>query len=491
MERVKNYIDGKWVESTSGRLLEIRNPATGDLIGQVPMSTREELDQCVAAAGKAYDSWRRTPAVTRCRYLFRFKELVERQINEIAGIITLEHGKEFRAAVGEVRRLAEMVEVASGVTTTMMGDYTQDVAPSIDEYTIRVPLGVFAVIPPFNFPGMVPYWFMPWAIAAGNTYIVKNNEQCPLTQHYLFSLLDQAGFPPGVVNLINGDRECAEWIMDHPEIKGVSFVGSSAVARVIYERCGRNGKRVQAQGGANNFILVMPDADLKGIMPNLMESCFGNSGQRCLAGSVILALGDDYERVRDAVVDAASRLKVGNGLDESVDMGPVISRKALDKLHADVDRAIAEGARLLLDGRGINVEGCPEGYFMGPTILEAEPGMYIFDEEIFGPVVCLKRVESFDQAVRLINSSRYGNASSIYTRNGHWAREFRFDVVAGNIGINVGVPAAMAFYPFGGMKESFFGALHGQGKDAVAFFTDQKLVIERWMMEKGLRERWF
>ncbi len=491
VERLRNYVGGRWVESASTEWEEVRNPATDEVLSLVPLSTLEEVDVCVAAAREAFSAWRDVPAVERCRYLFRLRHLLEERQADLARMITLEHGKEYRAAMGEMRRLIEMVEVACGIPTLMMGDYSEQIAPRIEEYSVRVPLGVFAMIPPFNFPGMVPFWFMPWAVALGNTYIIKPNEQCPMTQQRLYGLIHEVGFPPGVVNLINGGAEVAGRLIAHPDVKGISFVGSTATARAIYRMCGEHGKRCQAQAGANNFLVVMPDADLDAAMPNIMESCFGNSGQRCLSGGVVLGVGPVYERLRDSFVAAAACLKVGCGFDEEVDLGPVVSRKALARLHQAIERGVAEGARLLLDGRGVKVEGYPKGYFLGPTVFEAEPGMSIFDQEVFGPVRCLKKVESLDDAIRLINSSRYGNAATIYTQNGAWAREFRYRVECGNVGVNVGIVAPMAFYPFGGMKDSFFGDLHGQGKDVVNFFSDRKVVIERWFPEKEVRERWF
>ncbi|MBC7338526.1 MAG: CoA-acylating methylmalonate-semialdehyde dehydrogenase [Firmicutes bacterium] len=491
VERLRNYVGGKWVESESTAWEEIRNPATDEVLSLVPMSTKAEVDACVSAAAEAFPAWRNTPAVVRCRHLFQLKQLLEEKQAELARVITLEHGKEYRAALGEMRRLIEMVEVASGIPTLMMGDYSEQIAPRIDEYSIRVPLGVFAMIPPFNFPGMVPFWFMPWAVALGNTYIIKPNEQCPMTQQRLFELIDQVGFPPGVVNLINGGRDVATWLIQHPDIRGVSFVGSTQTARTVYRMCAEYGKRCQAQGGANNFLVVMPDVDLDAIMPNIMESCFGNSGQRCLAGGVVLGVGAVYEPLKEKFLEACRKLKVGCGLDEDTDLAPVVSRPALEKLHGAIERGIREGARLLLDGRGVKVAGYPNGYFLGPTVFEAEPGMHVFDEEVFGPVRCLKRVETLDEAISLINASRYGNAATIYTQNGAHAREFRYRVECGNVGINVGIAAPMAFYPFAGRKDSFFGDLHGQGKDVVDFFTDRKVVIERWLPEREVRERWF
>jgi len=489
VEILKNYINGKWVESKSTELLDVDNPATGEVIAKVPMSTKEEVNEAVRAAKEAFPEWRQVPAIERARYLFKLRDLILEHKEKLAKTITREHGKEYRAAVGEMQRLIEMIETACGIPTLMMGDYSEDIARGIDEYTIRVPLGVFAVIPPFNFPALVPFWFLPWAVACGNTYIVKPNEQCPISQQRIFELIDEAGFPPGVINLVNGGPQQAQWLIEHPDVVGISFVGSTRVAKIIYELCGKYGKRVQAQAGANNFLVIMPDADVDAFMSNILESCFGNTGQRCLTGSVILGVGDIYEEFKEKFLDAASKLKVGNGLDPDVDMGPVVSKAALERLHREIEIGIKEGAKLLLDGRGIKVEGYPNGYFLGPTVFEAEPGMYIFDEEIFGPVVCLKRVESLEEAIKLINSSKYGNASSIYTMNGKWAHRFRYAVQCGNIGINVGVPAPIAFYPFGGMKESFFGVLHGQGKDVVDFFTDRKVVIERWVPVK--RESWF
>ena len=481
MKKILNYINGKWVEPRGNGTINVENPATGDILGQFNVSTAEDVKDAVKTAKNAFLKWRKMPAVERCRYLFKLYNLLKENWEELAKTITQEHGKEYPAAYGEIRRSIEMVEAACGVPSLMKGGFSENVSQDIDEYEIRVPIGVFAGIFPFNFPAMVPLWFMPWAVACGNTYIMKPSPLSPITLTRICELIHKSGFPKGVINLIGNGGGVTDELLRNKDIAGISSVTSTPTAKQIYKSASENGKRVQCHGGANNFLIVMPDVDLDKIIPNMINSCFGNSGQRCLAGSIILSVGNIYEELRENFVKAASSLKVGNGLEKGIDMGPVISKKALRKLHQDIEIGIKEGAKLILDGREIKVKNYPNGYFLGPTIFEdAEPGMHIFDEEVFGPIICIKKVNDLDKAIGIVNSSRFGNAVTIYTKNGNWAREFQYRVDCGNVGINVGVVAPMAFYPFAGMKDSFFGDLHGQAQDAIDFFTHKKIVISRW-----------
>lgn len=478
---LKNYIDGYWVESQSTRLLDVHNPATGEVIAKVPMSTKIEVNEAVAAAKSAFEEWRETPPYTRARYMFRLRNLMEERFEDLAQILVKEHGKIIDEARGEVRRAIENVEVAAGVPSLMMGYNLEDVAQGIDEECIFQPAGVFCCVAPFNFPLMVPLWFMPYAVACGNTYITKPSEQCPLSQQAFYELLDEVDFPPGVVNLVNGDKETVDALLEHEDVTGVSFVGSTPVGKYIYSKGTEHGKRVQAQAGAKNCLVVMPDADLDKTVMNILTSAFGTAGQRCLANSLLVAVGDVYEPLVEKLVDAADNLIVGNGVDESVQMGPVATLKAYEKIQKYINIGVEEGAKLLLDGRQVKVAEYPEGYFIGPTIFsEVNPDMVIAQEEIFGPVLGIIHVETFDEALDVIHSSPYGNASSLFTTSGKWAREFKYRVKAGNIGINIGIAAPIASFPFSGMKNSFFGDLHGQGRDAIIFFTERKVAITRW-----------
>jgi malonate-semialdehyde dehydrogenase (acetylating)/methylmalonate-semialdehyde dehydrogenase len=470
------------VEPTTDQWIDVIDPATARPIGRVPLSTPRDVDQAVQAAKAAFPAWRETPPLQRARYMFRLKELLEAHLDDIARQVVLEHGKTLEDARGSVRRGIENVEVAAGIPSLMMGYGLEDgAARGIDEEVVKQPLGVFAAICPFNFPAMVPFWFWPYAVACGNTFIVKPSEQVPLTQQRIFELVEQAGFPPGVINLVNGAKETVDALLAHPDIKGISFVGSTAVAKYVYSTAAAHGKRVQAQGGAKNVLVVMPDADLDQAVPNIIGSCFGSAGQRCLAGSLVMPVGDIHRPLVERMVEAARALKLGFGLDEGVDMGPVISDRARRRILAAIDQGVQEGATLLLDGRTVRVPDYPDGYFVGPTIFDnVSPEMRLAQEEIFGPVVGIIPVKTLDEAIQLINRSPYGNAASIFTAQGRAARQFRYQVECGNIGINVGVAAPMAYFPFGGYKQSFFGTLHGQGRDAIEFFTERKVVITRW-----------
>jgi len=481
IKNLKNYIANEWVESKSKELLDVRNPATDEVMARVPLSTIEEVGEAVRAAQEAFQDWRETTPYTRARYMFRLKNLMEERFEDLAQIIVREHGKILDEARGEVRRGIENVEVAAGVPSLMMGYNMEDVSQGIDEDCIYQPVGVFCCVTPFNFPSMVPLWFLPYAVACGNTYIVKPSELCPMSQNILFELFDEVDFPPGVVNLVHGDKRAVDALLDHPDVMGLSFVGSTPVGKYIYTKAAANGKRAQCQTGAKNCLVVMPDAVLDKTVPSIMSSVFGTAGQRCLAGALVIAVGDVYESLKDKLLESAARIKVGDGLDETVQMGPVVSQKSLDRILGYVEKGIEEGATLLLDGRDIQVEGYPNGYFIGPTIFtDVTSDMVIAREEIFGPVLGLIHVDDFDEAIGVIHDSPYGNAASLFTSSGKWAREFKYRVRAGNLGINIGIAAPIASFPFCGMKDSFFGDLHGQGRDAIEFFTDRKVVISRW-----------
>ena len=481
--RVRNYVDGEWVQSSSPRTLDVMNPAKVEAIAEVPLSTRAEVADAVNAAEEAFEEWRETPPNIRVQPLYRLKGLFEQHYEEIARILTQEHGKVIDEARGSVRRSIDNIEFACGIPSLLMGETLEDgAATGIDEEAIRQPLGVFAAVAPFNFPAMVPLWFWPSAVACGNTFVVKPSEQVPLTQGRIFELIDEAGFPEGVVNLVNGDKEAVDTLLSDPRVQGISFVGSTPVARHVYETAAANGKRVQCQGGAKNFVTVMPDARLDDCLPNLISAFFGNTGQRCLAGAVLVAVGDGADELVEQFTAAASELRLGYGLDENAQMGPLSGKKHLERVLGFIAKGAAEGAKLLLDGRGREVPGYPRGYFVGPTVFDnATREMTIVREEIFGPVVSVMRVKDLDEAIELANTSNYGNASSIYTTSGKAAREYKYRVRGGNIGINLGVAAPMAYFPFGGLKDSFFGDLHGQGRDGINFFTERKVVITRWV----------
>ncbi len=481
VKELQNYIDGEWVTSESERWLDVHNPALGEVIGRVPLSNAAEVSHAAEAAAAAFQEWRETPPYTRARYMFELKTLMEERFEDLAQTIVKEHGKIIDEARGEVRRAIENVEVAAGAPSLMMGYNMEDVATGIDEDCVYQPVGPFCCVAPFNFPLMVPMWFLPYAVACGNTYIVKPSERCPMSMQMMFELLDEVDFPPGVVNLVNGDKEAVDALLEHPHVVGLSFVGSTPTAKALYAKSAANGKRAQLQAGAKNALVVMPDAEMDSTVASFMTSAFGTAGQRCLAGSLGVAVGEAYEPLVDGLVRSAKEIRVGDGMDESVQMGPVISKKALDRILGYVDIGLEEGAKLVLDGRGVTGSGSEAGYYMGPTIFtDVEPDMRIAREEIFGPLLGVIRVPDFDSAAKVINESPYGNAASLFTTSGRWAREFKYRVKAGNIGINIGIAAPIASFPFSGMKDSFFGDLHGQGRDAILFFTDRKVVITRW-----------
>ncbi len=486
VEKVKNYINGEWVESSSDRILDVVNPATYKVIGKVPISTPEEVDDAVKAAKEAFPEWRKTTPLARVRYLFRLRDLLEESFEEISRVGTMEHGKTIDESRGETRRGIENVEVATGIPSLMMGYNLEDIARGIDEYVIRQPYGVFACVAPFNFPFMVPLWFLPYAVATGNTYIVKPSSEVPFSQTKLFELIDEAGFPPGVLNMVHGGRDVVSAFIKHPGIKGISFVGSTPVGRdVIYKESAAHGKKVQAQCGAKNFLVIMPDAVLDRTVSSLMTSVYGNTGQRCLSGSNVVVVGEDdafYNRLKKKIVEITSKLRVGYGLDETVQIGPVRSADKKKRIVGYIERGLKEGAKLVLDGRKPTIIGdYPGTCFLNPTIFEdVTCDMVIAKEEIFGPVMTLMRAKNLDDAIDMIHTSSFGNASSIYTSSGKAARKFQYEVQTGNVGINIGIVAPMAFFPFSGMNDSFFGDRHGQGRDAIEFFTERKVVIVRW-----------
>jgi malonate-semialdehyde dehydrogenase (acetylating)/methylmalonate-semialdehyde dehydrogenase len=478
---LEHYVGGKWTPAQAQSYGEVRNPATNELLAKVPLSGAADVAKAVEAARAAFEGWRRTPPVQRARYFFKLKQIMEERAEEMARTVTAEHGKTLDEARGSVRRGIENVEVACAVTTTIQGSVMEDVATGIDCEAIRQPLGVFAAITPFNFPAMVPLWFLPHAVALGNCYIVKPSERVPLSSIKLFEMLDQVGFPPGVVNLVHGAKDAVDGILDHPGIAGVSFVGSTPVAHYIYKRGAENGKRVQALGGAKNFVVVMPDAEMDKACEISSESAFGCAGERCLANSVVIAVGDAYDKVRDGLVAHASKIKVGNGADPGVTMGPVITSAHREKILGYIEKGLAEGAKLILDGRGYRNDAQPEGYWLGPSIFDGvKPDMTIAKEEIFGPVLCLMKAATFEDAVAIVNAHPQANASSIFTTSGKAAREYRYRVHPAMLGVNIGVAAPMAYFPFGGSKASFFGDTKAHGRDSVDFFTERKVVISRW-----------
>jgi malonate-semialdehyde dehydrogenase (acetylating) / methylmalonate-semialdehyde dehydrogenase len=486
---LQNYVNGQWCDSTAAEFLNLGNPATGEKLARVPLSPAADIEQAAEMAAIAFQSWRRTPPVQRVQYLFRLKGLMEEQFEELSRTITIECGKTLDEARGELRRAIENVEVACGIPMMMQGNILEDIASGIDEYMIRQPLGVAAVIAPFNFPGMIPFWFLPYAIACGNTYIVKPSEKVPLTMQKVFQLLDQVGLPKGVINLVNGGKEAVDAILDHPLIRAISFVGSSPVAQYVYSRATANGKRVQCQGGAKNPVIVLPDADMEMTTRITADSAFGCAGQRCLAASIAITVGEAQKPYTEAIAHAAATRVVGYGLEEGVQMGPVISGQSRDRINHLVQQGVDEGARVLIDGRDAQILGYEQGHFVRPTILQSvNPQGAIAKTEIFGPVLSLMHVETIEEAIALVNSSPWGNMACLFTNSGAAARKFRYEADAGNIGINIGVAAPMAFFPFSGWKESFYGDLHGQGQHAVEFFTQTKVVVERWSQKDWSRK---
>jgi malonate-semialdehyde dehydrogenase (acetylating)/methylmalonate-semialdehyde dehydrogenase len=476
-----NFIGGRWVKAETSTFFDVRNPAVGDVIGRTPLSTASDVHAAVQAASRAFAAWRDTPVNARAQVLYRFKALLEDDFEDLARTVTTEHGKTLDEARGSVRRAIECVEVACGAPSLLQGSALEDIAAGIDCHVVRQPLGVVAAIAPFNFPAMVPLWFLPFAVASGNTFVLKPSEQVPFSQRKMVELLDRAGLPAGVVNLVNGGSDVVNAICDHPGIRAVSFVGSTSVARHVYQRATNSGKRVQALGGAKNFVVVMPDADLDRSIGVISESFYGCAGERCLAGSVLVPVGGAHGGARDRLVATARALKVGDGTQPGVTMGPVISARHRERVIGYIDRGVAEGASLLVDGRNTRVEDRPGGYFVGPTVFDGvSPRMTIGNEEIFGPVASICPVKTLDEAISLMRSHPNANATSIFTSSGKAAREFAKHATASMVGVNIGVAAPMAYFPFGGAKDSFFGDLKAHGRDAWEFYTDKKVTISRW-----------
>ncbi len=473
-------IGGEW-RTSSAQTEPVYNPATGTVIARVPMCTADEINAAVRAASTAFPVWRDAPVVERVQCLFRFKDLLERHKEELAQLVTRENGKLIADARGEVRRGIEVVDFACGMPSLMMGEMLNQIAEGIDSHTVRVPLGVVAGICPFNFPAMIPLWMIPIAIAAGNTFVLKPSERTPLTGMRVAELLMESGVPRGVINVVHGARETVTALLEHHGIRAISFVGSAPVAKYIYETAAKSGKRVQALAGAKNHLLVMPDAELGSTVKAVLGSAFGAAGQRCLAGSVVVAVGEIGDRLVQELRSVASSLRLGPGEMEDSSMGPLIRRDATERVLSYIEKGVAEGAELLLDGRGLVASDTKQGFFLGPTIFDrVQPEMSIATEEIFGPVLSVIRSDDLDDAIEIINKSRFGNAASIFTRSGEAARRFRTRVEAGMVAINLGVAAPMAFFPFAGWKGSFFGDLHATGKDAVKFYTETRVVIEKW-----------
>ncbi len=456
-------------------------------------ASAQQVDQACAAAARAFPAWRATPPPDRATVLFRYRQLLTEQFDELAALIVRENGKLLSEARGSLRRGIDVVEYACGIPSLLMVRTLPEVSRGLDSYVVHEPLGVVAGIPPFNFPAMIPLWMMPLAVACGNTFILKPSEKAPLTATRLVKLFAAAGLPAGVVSVVQGGKEVSEALLAHPQVQAVSFVGSSAVAESVYRTGSAHGKRVQALGGAKNHLLVLPDADHERSVPALIGACFGCAGQRCLAGSVLVPVGPAarQDAVINAFVRAASALRLGDGLDEMATMGPVLNSEQLRRIREAIERGVAEGARLVLDGRGVSAPSRPRGCFLGPTVFDAvRPDMFLAREEIFGPVVSVVRANDLDEAITISNRSRYGNSVSLFTQSGSAARAFRARIDAGMLGINLGVPAPMAFFSFGGWKQSLFGDLHAHGPDAVAFYTRKKVVSERWFGAETPKEGW-
>lgn len=485
MEILNNYIDGGWVKSKEANTVDVVNPASQEVLGKVPYgkNTSSDVANAVEVASKAFQSWSQVPVMKRVQPLYRLKQLLEDHADDIARTITMECGKTLAESRGELQRAIENVEVACSTPTLIQSEFSENIATGIDEFVIRQPLGVCACIAPFNFPGMIPFWFLPYAIACGNTFILKPSEKVPLTMVKVFQLIDQLDLPNGVINMVHGGKETVDALLDHTEVKAISFVGSTQVAKYIYSRGTANGKRVQAQGGAKNPVVILPDADIEMSTQIVTDSVFGCAGQRCLAASNVITVGDQGN-IKEALYESARARTTGYGLDEKVEMGPVITSESRSRVEHLIEKGVREGAKILLDGRKAKIEGFEKGNFLKPTILEGLPlNGEIIRTEIFGPVMSLIELKTVDEALDFINSGHYGNMACLFTSSGANARKFRSQANAGNIGINIGVAAPMAQFPFSGWKESFFGDLHGQGRHAIEFFTQTKVVVERWPKE--------
>jgi malonate-semialdehyde dehydrogenase (acetylating)/methylmalonate-semialdehyde dehydrogenase len=479
-----NYIGGKWQRSHAGEYLDVRNPSTAETMVRVPLSSPDEVDEAARLAQAAFADWRRTPPIDRIQYLFKLKKLLDDHFDEIARLTVDECGKTMAESQGELRRGIENVEVATGITSLMMGYNVEDIARGIDEHMFRQPVGVVAAITPFNFPGMIPLWYLPYAIACGNCFILKPSEKVPMTMSRVFELIDELGLPPGVVSLVNGGKGVVDTLLDHLLVRAISFVGSSPVAKYVYSRAAANGKRAQCQGGAKNPVVVLPDADMEMATRIIADSSFGCAGQRCLATSVTITVGEAGPVFREQIAEVAAGRKVGYGLDPEVEMGPVITVESKQRIESLIGKGVNEGAKVLVDGRNSSIPGYERGFFVRPTVLDnVDARSELAGIEIFGPVLSLMHAQTIDEAIELVNASSYGNMACLFTNSGSAARKFRYEARAGNIGINIGVAAPMAFFPFSGWKGSFFGDMHAQGRDAIEFYTEKKVVVERWPRE--------
>jgi malonate-semialdehyde dehydrogenase (acetylating)/methylmalonate-semialdehyde dehydrogenase len=479
-----NFVGGTWVRSSASEYLDVINPATAQAMTTVPLSPGAEVDDAVQKASAAFVEWRRRPAGERIQYLFKLKGLLEEHKDELARIITNECGKTYKESLGELQRGIENVETACGIPMLMQGYNNEDIARGIDEQMIRQPLGVVAAITPFNFPGMIPLWFLPYAVATGNCFILKPSEKVPMVTQKLFELLEEAGFPAGVLQLVNGGKESVNALLDHPSVRAISFVGSTPVAKYIYQRAAANGKRAQCQGGAKNPVVIMPDADMEMTTRIMADSAFGCAGQRCLAASVAIAVGSAQDEFVERIADAAVSRKVGYGLDDGTQMGPVINANSKARIESLIGKGGQEGAEIIVDGRHKQVDGYKDGYWLFPTVLDkVSPQGEIAKTEIFGPVLSVMRASTVNEAIQLVNDRAFGNMACIFTSSGATARQFRYEADAGNIGINIGVAAPMAYFPFSGWNASFFGDLHAQGRHGVEFYTQTKVVVERWPRE--------
>lgn len=482
---IDHYINGHIVPGTSGRHLEVTNPATGAVTGHVALATHAEVDDAVQAAAQAFPKWADTPPIRRARVMFKFLQLLNEHKDELAHLITAEHGKVFTDAQGEVARGIDIVEFACGIPQLLKGDYTEQVSSNIDNWTLRQPLGVVAGVTPFNFPVMVPMWMFPVAIAAGNTFVLKPSPTDPSPSLFIANLFKQAGLPDGVFNVVQGDREAVDALLEHPQVQAVSFVGSTPIANYIYETGARHGKRVQALGGAKNHMVVMPDADIDQAVDALIGAGYGSAGERCMAISVAVLVGDVADKLIPKLIERTKTLKVLNGENLAAEMGPIVTRAAHERISNYIALGIREGAQLLVDGRHFQGsqagEGCEDGFWMGGTLFDGlTPDMRIYKEEIFGPVLGCLRVADLKQAVDLINAHEFGNGVACFTRDGNVAREFARRIQVGMVGINVPIPVPMAWHGFGGWKKSLFGDMHTYGEEGVRFYTKQKSIMQRW-----------
>jgi len=481
MSDIHHFIEGRRAEGTSGRWGDVYNPATGERSRRVAFAAAGEVDRAVRAAAAAFPGWAATPPLTRARILFKFRELLDRESGALASLITEEHGKVLSDASGEVVRGTEVVEFACGIPHLLKGEVSEQVGRGIDSWSVRQPLGVCAGITPFNFPAMVPMWMFPVALACGNTFVLKPSERDPSPGVRIAELLTEAGLPPGVFNVINGDKEAVDALLHHPQVAAVSFVGSTPIAHYIYRTAAESGKRVQALGGAKNHMVVMPDADLDQATDALMGAAYGSAGERCMAVSVAVAVGGAGDKLMDKLVPRVRALKVGPGIDAEAEMGPLVTRQHLEKVRSYVDLGVQEGAKLVVDGRGLKLQGYEDGFFIGGTVFdEVRPDMRIYKEEIFGPVLSVIRSPDFEDAVKLVNDHEYGNGVAIFTRDGDAAREFANRIQIGMVGINVPIPVPMAFHSFGGWKRSLFGDMAVHGMEGVRFYTRLKTMTARW-----------